>query len=161
MLRHRYSVNKNAVTIEGSDAINNSVCHQRKTKRLPPWIISLRSQIFKADVYQEFPFKIRYEFFSLSYPSHIPSSRNRSFTILQCKRYSYPCNRSWRAIGLRDIEAPTSSRQSAHRWRWGYQPYARSALYPQEDSQYSFRLEAESTSGAILRLEKWGQLKIQ
>jgi hypothetical protein len=39
------------------------------------------------------------------------------------------------------------SRQSAHRWRWGCQPYAPDALYPQEDSWYSFLSEAESTPG--------------
>jgi hypothetical protein len=51
-------------------------------------------------------------------------------------------------IGLRDVEAPTFSRQSAHRWRWGCQPYAPAYLYPQEDSWYSFLLEAESTPGS-------------
>jgi hypothetical protein len=30
---------------------------------------------------------------------------------------SYPCNRPWRPIGVWEVEAPTSSRQSAHRWR--------------------------------------------
>jgi hypothetical protein len=53
----------------------------------------------------------------------------------------------WRPIALWDVEAPTSSRQSAHRWRWGCQPYAPAALYLQEDSWYSFLLEAESTPG--------------
>jgi hypothetical protein len=38
------------------------------------------------------------------------------------------------------------SRQSAHRYWWG-QPYAPAALYTQEDSWYSFLLEAESTPG--------------
>jgi hypothetical protein len=33
------------------------------------------------------------------------------------KKQSYPCNRPWRPIGLWDVEAPTSSRQSAHTWR--------------------------------------------
>jgi hypothetical protein len=37
---------------------------------------------------------------------------------------SYPCNRSWWPIGLWDVEAPTSSRQSFHSWRWSRQPYA-------------------------------------
>jgi hypothetical protein len=60
---------------------------------------------------------------------------------------NYPCNRPWRPIGLWDVEAPTFSRHSSHRWRWGCQPYAQAALYPQEDSWYSFMLEAESTSG--------------
>jgi hypothetical protein len=39
-----------------------------------------------------------------------------------------------------------------------YQPCAPAALYPQEDSWYSFLLEAELTS-AILHLEGLGQLK--
>jgi hypothetical protein len=43
---------------------------------------------------------------------------------------SYPCNRPWRPIGLWDVEGPTLSRQSAHRWRWGCQPYAPATLYP-------------------------------
>jgi hypothetical protein len=60
---------------------------------------------------------------------------------------SCPCNRPWRPIGLWDVEAPTFSRQSAHRWWWGCQPYALAALYPQEDSCYSYLLEAESTPG--------------
>jgi hypothetical protein len=48
---------------------------------------------------------------------------------------------------LWDVEIPTFSRKSAHRWRWGCQPYAPVALYPQEDSWYSFLWEAESTPG--------------
>jgi hypothetical protein len=63
---------------------------------------------------------------------------------LNKKRQSYPCNRPWRPIGLRDIEAPTFSRQSAHKWRWG-QPYPPAALYHQEDCWYLFMLEGEST----------------
>jgi hypothetical protein len=46
-----------------------------------------------------------------------------------------------------------------HRWRWCCQPYAPAALYPQEYSWYSFLLEAESTPGAIVRLEGLGKLK--
>jgi hypothetical protein len=38
-------------------------------------------------------------------------------------------------------------RHSAHRWRKGCQPYAPAAFYPQEDSWYSFLLEAELTPG--------------
>jgi hypothetical protein len=58
------------------------------------------------------------------------------------KTLTYPCNRPWRSIELWDVEAPTLSRKSAHRWRWYFQPYASAALYPQEDFWYSFRLEA-------------------
>jgi hypothetical protein len=43
--------------------------------------------------------------------------------------------------------APTFSRQLAHRWQWDCQPYVPATLYPQEDSWYSFLLEAESTPG--------------
>jgi hypothetical protein len=48
---------------------------------------------------------------------------------------------------LWDVEASTLSRQSAHRWRWGCQPYAPAAFYQQESSWYSLLLEAESTPG--------------
>jgi hypothetical protein len=61
--------------------------------------------------------------------------------LVHSKRQSHPCNRPWRPIGLWDVEAPTFYRQSAHIWRWGSQSHAPNALYPQEDSQYSFPLE--------------------
>jgi hypothetical protein len=38
-------------------------------------------------------------------------------------------------------------RHSAHRWRLGCRAYAPAAFYPQEDSWFSFLLEAESTPG--------------
>jgi hypothetical protein len=68
---------------------------------------------------------------------------------LKCKKgkVSYPCDRPWKPTELRDVEAPTFSRQSAQRWRWGCQPYAPAVLYPQADSWYSFLLWAESTPG--------------
>jgi hypothetical protein len=54
--------------------------------------------------------------------------------------------RPWRPLGLREVEAPTFS-DIRHRWRQVCQPYTPAAFYPQEDSWYSFLLEAESTSG--------------
>jgi hypothetical protein len=63
------------------------------------------------------------------------------------QKLSYSCNRPWRPIGFWDVEAPTFSRHLVHRWRWGCQPYAPAALYPQENSWYSFLLEVESTQG--------------
>jgi hypothetical protein len=42
---------------------------------------------------------------------------------------------------------PHIFRYSAHRWRQGCQPYAPAAFYPQDDSWYSFLLEAGSTPG--------------
>jgi hypothetical protein len=56
-------------------------------------------------------------------------------------------SRPWTPIGLWAVEAHTFSRQSAHRWRWDCHPYAPAALYPHEDSWYSFLLETESTPG--------------
>jgi hypothetical protein len=38
--------------------------------------------------------------------------------------------RPWRPVGLCDVESPTFSRQSAHRWRWDCEPHAPAALYP-------------------------------
>jgi hypothetical protein len=40
------------------------------------------------------------------------------------------------------FEAFTFSRQSAHRWRWGRQPYPPVFLYPEKDSWHLFLLEA-------------------
>jgi hypothetical protein len=73
--------------------------------------------------------------------------RTSIWTSNKRKGKSYPCNMPWRPIGMWDVEAPTFSRQSAHRWRWGCRPKAPGTLYPQEDSWYSFLLEAESTPG--------------
>jgi hypothetical protein len=56
---------------------------------------------------------------------------------------------------LLEVENPTFSRQSAQRWRRGCQPFD---LLPQEDPGDSFLLEAESTQGAIVRLEGLDQL---
>jgi hypothetical protein len=49
-------------------------------------------------------------------------------------------NRAWRPVRLWDVEDPTLSRQSTHRWRQGCQPYAPVALYFPETL---FLLEAE------------------
>jgi hypothetical protein len=72
---------------------------------------------------------------------------------------SYRCNRQWRPVGLWDVEAPTLARLSAHRWRWGCQPYAPVALYPEKVTWLSFLLQAESTPGVIVRLEELGPWK--
>jgi hypothetical protein len=45
-----------------------------------------------------------------------------------------PVNKPWRPTELLDVEVPTFSRQSPHRWLPGRQPYALAALPPQEDS---------------------------
>jgi hypothetical protein len=68
-------------------------------------------------------------------------------------------SRSLKVIGLRYIQAPTFSRQSANRWRWGCQPYtpAGRILRPERF------LVLNSVRGwidlrATLRLERLGKL---
>jgi hypothetical protein len=78
--------------------------------------------------------------------------------VLYKVRWSYPCNRPWRPIGLWEVEAPTFTRQSAYIWRWGCHPYAPAALYPQDDSWTHF-CQRLSRSQAVVRLEWLGQLK--
>jgi hypothetical protein len=83
-------------------------------------------------------------------PAHI--QRGRGYTPIF--RKSYPCNRPWKPIGLWDVKAPTFSLENrltdigkivslTHR-----PPFT-----TLEDSWYSFLSEAESTPGAIVRLE--------
>jgi hypothetical protein len=59
----------------------------------------------------------------------LPSSR--SFIFLR-KVKSYPSNRPWRPIGLWDVQDPTLSRKSAHRWRWVCQLYLPTGFYSPE-----------------------------
>jgi hypothetical protein len=76
----------------------------------------------------------------------------------------YPCNRPWRPISLWDVEAPTFSRQSAHRWRWGFQPYASAAFHPQEYSWYTYlcyrpsQIQGHSAAGGIRSIENSNDL---
>jgi hypothetical protein len=76
------------------------------------------------------------------------------------RRWSYPCNRLWRPIGLWDVEAPTFSRHSAHRWRWGCQPYVPCRLLhlpPRKIPGTDFRDWVDPS--AIVWLEGLDQLK--
>jgi hypothetical protein len=69
------------------------------------------------------------------------------------KKVSYPHNRPWRHTGYWDVKAPAFSRQSAHRrFEVVSLTHQLAALYPQEDSWYSFQLEAVITT--VLRIVK-------
>jgi hypothetical protein len=87
--------------------------------------------------------------FILQTASHILDILQRWIAV----RKTTPCSKPCRPIGLWDAKDPTLSRQSAHRWRWGCQPYAPAALYSPETLfcfWYSFLLEA----GRIKYIEK-------
>jgi hypothetical protein len=47
--------------------------------------------------------------------------------------WNYPQKRLWRHIGMWHVKNPTSSRQSTHRRRWGYQPHARELSTPRKN----------------------------
>jgi hypothetical protein len=83
-------------------------------------------------------------------------TKGTQISVLKVKRKSYPCNRPWRPIELWDAEAPTFSRQSAHRRRWGCQPYAPAGrrLPPGR-----FLVLISVDHGPIVRLEGLGKLK--
>jgi hypothetical protein len=110
----------------------------------PPFTGVHTRMLLQLSIYTYFSVKLR--FFA-----------NNMICKVKKKRKSYPCNRPWRPMGLSEVEAPIFSRQSAHRWRWGCQSYAPVTFYPQEDSWYSFLLEAASTPGPVW-LEGLGQI---
>jgi hypothetical protein len=71
----------------------------------------------------------------------------------------YPCNRQWRPIQLWDVEDPTFSRQSAHRWRWGCQPYPPAAFYLPRIFLELTPVRGWVIPRAIVRLGGLGKLK--
>jgi hypothetical protein len=77
-------------------------------------------------------FRFRYKVFSILTPFtafltslHYSQTNQQTNWLEKLKReLKYPCNRSWRPMRLWGVEAPTFSRSSARRWRWGFQRYA-------------------------------------
>jgi hypothetical protein len=53
-------------------------------------------------------------------------------SIIYIQKNNYRRSRPYRPIKLWDAKDPILSTQSAHRWQWGCQPHAPTALYSQE-----------------------------
>jgi hypothetical protein len=70
-----------------------------------------------------------------------------NFQFLLQNKVKLPLQQVRMPIALWDVEAVTFSRQLAHRWWWVCQLYMLATPYSQEDSWYSFLLEAELTPG--------------
>jgi hypothetical protein len=61
------------------------------------------------------------------------------FKKRKIKKWSYPCNRLWRPVGLWEVEDPTLlSIKSTYRLLWGCQSYAPATLYSPETSFFFF-----------------------
>jgi hypothetical protein len=63
------------------------------------------------------------------------------------KSKAIPCDRLWRPIVLRDVEASTFSTQSAHNGGEFVSLKRRPHFTPKENYWHTFLLEAESNSG--------------
>jgi hypothetical protein len=76
--------------------------------------------------------------------------------------YSYPCNRPWKPIGLWDIEAPTFSRQSGHRWHdvslTHWLPFTPKKSPGPHFWQRLRQLQGHSVAGRIRSIEKSNDL---
>jgi hypothetical protein len=81
------------------------------------------------------------------------------FWNFKYKGQSYPCNRMLRLIELWDVEAPTFSRQLAHRWQWGCQPSKPVPLNPSRRFQVLIYVRRWVDTRAIAQLEGLHELR--
>jgi hypothetical protein len=133
-----------------TDRYNRIVIYQMKWLDCPLKYIGQTGRIFHTR-YKEHILAIRDNNSNSGHSSHILNTGHKygtvtdTMTIIRTHtRWSYSCSRPWRPIGLWDVEVPAFSRQSAHRWRWGWQ----AALYPQD----------HSAAGRIKSIEKSNDL---
>jgi hypothetical protein len=77
----------------------------------------------------------------------------------ESEKWTYSCNRPWIPIGLCDVKAPTHSRHSVQRWRWGCQPYAPTALNPLGIFLVLVSVRGCVDTKATVRLEGLNKLK--
>jgi hypothetical protein len=68
------------------------------------------------------------------------------------KSKAIPRNRPWGPIRLWDVESPTFSRQSAHRWRWSCQPYAPAGGKWDRNRNNNWDKNSEGTSDSLVAL---------
>jgi hypothetical protein len=89
-------------------------------------------------------------------PSQEPNSRSSSQEIANLsKKQNYSGNMPWRPIEFWDVKDPTFSRQSAHRWQSGCQPYAPAVLYSPETFSgihFYYRLSKPQGHSAAVRI---------
>jgi hypothetical protein len=123
------------------------------------WVVTWSSMWNNTDKWFESRPRVRvWHSGAPQYPAqrHFPQGNNVLITVaLRFRNHCQIIAEGFHLWGLKlhysktDVMDPALSRQSAHRWRSGCQPYASAALYPNEGTWYSFLLGVDSASNII------------